>query len=248
MNFVFYSEKINKTVSNNFLSAVTLSVLSVLIIVGGLSAFKSADKIYHKNISPCFIIDPGHGGEDGGAVAADGTQEKDINLQISLKLNDILTSLGLNTAMTRMTDTSISDSGTKGIKEIKISDMHNRLEICNSSDENILISIHQNKFEQSKYSGAQIFYSQNTEESPQLAQCIQESIVSLLQPENTREIKPADKNIYLLYNAKVPAVICECGFMSNGEELNNLKNEEYQTKMAIAIAKGIIEYCENNNL
>ena len=245
MNFVFYSEKVNKTVSNNFLAAVTLTVISVLIIVGALSAFKSADKIYYDNASPCFIIDPGHGGEDGGAVASDGTQEKDINLKIALKLNDILTSLGFNTSMTRTTDTSISDSGTEGIREIKISDMHNRLEICNASDDNILISIHQNKFEQSKYSGAQMFYSTNTSQSALLAQYIQESIVSLLQPENTREIKPADKNIYLLYNAKVPAVICECGFISNEQELNNLKDEEYQTKVAIAIAKGIIEYCEN---
>ncbi len=241
MKMILFSVNKGKDTQNTFLGAVTLAVASVLIIVGGLAAFKSADKLYHDNPSPYIIIDAGHGGEDGGAVAADGTLEKDINLSIALKLNDILTSLGYQTVMTRTEDTSICDTDLSTIREIKVSDMKNRLKICNSDDNNILISIHQNKFEQSKYSGTQVFFSPNSD-SNVLAEAIQQSVVSLLQPENTRAVKPADKNIYLLYNAAVPAVICECGFMSNPEELTKLKDEDYQNKMSFAIAQGLLSY------
>ncbi len=181
-----------------------------------------------------FVIDPGHGGEDGGATE-NNILEKDINLSIALKLRDMLTAGGYETVMTRETDESIYDSSAGTTRERKVSDLKNRAEIINRNQNNILISIHQNKFEQSKYSGAQIFYSKNNPESERLAEEIRKSITSLIQPENKRELKAADSSIYILDKAEVPAVIVECGFISNTEEAKMLSNEDYQQKMAFAI-------------
>jgi len=188
-----------------------------------------------------IIIDAGHGGEDGGAVAKDGTLEKDINLDIALKLNEILSSSGYCTLMTREKDVSIYDRDqNKNLRQKKVSDMQNRLDLINSSPSNILISIHQNKFPNKKYSGTQVFFSKNNKSSEILAKSVQSSIKSLIQPQNDREIKPANKNIFILHNSKVPAIIVECGFISNEEELKNLINPEYQSKIASAIYNGIL--------
>ncbi len=190
---------------------------------------------------PVVIIDAGHGGEDSGAVD-NGLLEKDINLDIALKLRDFLTSAGYTVVMTRETDVSIYDSSASTVREKKVSDLHNRLSIINSSDNNILISIHQNKFEQSQYYGAQIFYSGNNSESAVLAESIRLSVTGLLQPDNNRELKEADDTIYILDNATVPAVIVECGFLSNYDEAMKLADDEYRTQTAFAIFCGFLEY------
>lgn len=190
---------------------------------------------------PLIIIDAGHGGEDGGAVAKDGTAEKDINLQISLKLNDILSALGFNTKLIRTTDTAIHTEGDT-IRARKISDIHNRKAIMDECDNCLYISIHQNKYSDSSIWGAQTFYSKNDEKSKDLAQFIQSTISGQLQPENKRKIKPSGTDIYLLYNATKPAVMVECGFLSNPDELSKLTDSEYQNKMALSIAIGILNY------
>lgn len=193
---------------------------------------------------PIVVIDAGHGGEDGGA-SANGVLEKDINLSIALKLRDMLVASGYNVVMTREDDISIYDNSASTIHEKKVSDMRNRKEIINGNSNNILISIHQNKFEQSKYSGAQIFYSKNNGLSIKLAENIQRSVTGLLQPENKRELKAADGSVYLLDKAEVPAVIVECGFLSNAEEAKKLNSEEYQKQMAFAILCGFLDYEKN---
>lgn len=187
------------------------------------------------------IIDAGHGGEDSGAVV-NGLIEKDINLPIALKLRDMLVASGYRVVMTRDSDISIYDSTASTVREKKVSDMKNREKIINSSEKNILISIHQNKFEQSKYSGAQIFYSGNNENSVLLAEEIRKSVTSLLQPYNRRELKKDSGSIYILKKAKVPAVIVECGFLSNLEEGAKLADEKYQSEMAFAIYCGFLQY------
>lgn len=197
---------------------------------------------------PVIVIDAGHGGEDGGAVATDGTNEKDINLSIANYLNDIFTTAGFKTVMTRTSDIAIYDEGKETIKEKKVSDMHNRLEIFNSNSNSIVISIHQNKFEQEKYNGTQVFFSPNSEDSEVLAENIRLSVVNMLQPDNTRENKKATKDIYLLYNCKQPSVIVECGFLSNNNELAKLKTEEYQKQMAFSIFCGCMEYINANSM
>lgn len=189
-----------------------------------------------------IVIDAGHGGEDGGAVD-NGILEKNINLSISQKLRDMLTAAGCKVVMTRDTDISIYDSGSSTVREKKVSDMHNRLEIANSSENNILISIHQNKFTEPQYSGTQIFYSPNNPKSAVLAEKIRLSVTGLLQPQNKRELKE-ENTVYILKNSEVPAVIVECGFLSNAEEAEKLSDNEYQTKMAFAIMCGYLDFAK----
>ena len=190
---------------------------------------------------PVIIIDAGHGGEDGGAVGVDGTYEKDINLQISLKINDILSIFGYKTHLIRTTDTAIHTSGDS-IRERKVSDIHNRTDTMNLYENCIYLSIHQNKYEDSRIWGAQTFYSTNCGESKEIAQLIQNAVKSQLQPNNTRQIKKSGTDIYVLYNATKPAIMVECGFVSNQNELNQLKDSLYQNNMALTIATGIINY------
>lgn len=191
-----------------------------------------------------IIIDPGHGGEDGGAVD-NNIVEKDINLSISDKLAKVLRVSGFRVTTTRSDDVMINTEGDT-LKARKVSDMKNRLAIFNGGKNNVVISIHQNKFTQEQYSGAQIFYSLNSKSSALLAENLRESIVSFVQPENERQCKPADRNIYLLYNSTVPAVIVECGFISNYSEAEKLADDKYQNKLAYSICCGFINFYNKN--
>lgn len=190
---------------------------------------------------PVVIIDPGHGGIDGGAEA-NGLIEKDINLAISLNLRDFLSMQGFRVIMTREDDRSIHDQGITQISRQKRSDMYNRLALIEDHPEAIFVSIHQNKFEQASVCGAQVFYSQNHPDSQQLAQQIQSSFASLLQPDNTREIKPAENNLFLLYEATVPAVMVECGFLSNQQEAGQLSDPTYQRKVAFVVGQALCRF------
>ncbi len=204
----------------------------------------SADKT---KTYPVIIIDAGHGGFDGGASTADGVPEKDINLSISLYLRDYLEYLGYETIMTRETDTSLEDEGLNTIREKKHSDIMNRYKISQNNENSIYVSVHQNHYSVEKYHGAQVFYSpENAEKSSVLAQCIQDSIVKNVQPDNTRCIKKCDSSVYLIYNAKNPAVLVECGFLSNYKEAADLQNEEYQKKIAFSTALGINDYLKED--
>lgn len=193
---------------------------------------------------PAIIVDAGHGGIDGGAVGADGTIEKGINLSIAKQLEQMLTSFGFEVVMTRTEDTLIGNNSAKTVRERKSSDIKQRLKITEQIPNSLLISIHQNKFTVEKYYGTQVFYSPNGEESKQLAELIQQSVVSRLQPENERAIKPSGKEIYLLYHAKIPSVMVECGFLSNRAELQKLKDADYQRQMSFSILCGILDYCQ----
>lgn len=190
--------------------------------------------------SPTIIIDPGHGGMDGGALGDGGTVEKDINLAISLQLRDFLTVSGYRVIMTRDSDISIYDEGTEGVRAQKRSDMHNRLKIMESVPGATVISIHQNQFEKPQYSGAQMFYGKNNAESKALAENLQAAFRQL-QPDNKREIKPAGKELYLLWECENPIVLVECGFISNPEECRNLCSADYQRQAAFAVLAGLLE-------
>ncbi len=191
-------------------------------------------------VGTVLLIDPGHGGRDGGTSASDGSVEKDLNLVISLPLYDMLRVMGYRAEMSRDSDCMLCDSGLKTLREQKISDMKNRLKLYDQS--RLTISIHQNHFSQSQYFGTQIFYGTKNAESKQLATTIRQTVLGLLQPDNKREIKKATKDIYLLSNTKAPAIIVECGFLSNSDELAKLKSVEYQRKLAYAITCGVLEY------
>ncbi len=196
--------------------------------------------------APVIVIDAGHGGVDPGSVSADGLLEKDVNLDIALKLNDILTQKGVRTILVRDTDTDISDPGCSSVREKKVSDIHNRFALVNETPGSILVSIHQNYYEESEYSGTQVFYSANNDDSRVLAQCIQSAVVSGLQPDNTRQIKASGDSIYLLYRAERPSVMVECGFLSNPEESKKLADGEYRQFVAQFVAEGIMNYLGGN--
>ena len=229
----------------------SVAVFCLFLFGGLLSTSFTEDTAIQANVQAqpkekTIVIDAGHGGEDSGAVA-NGLLEKDINLSISLKLRDMLEAAGYKVVMTRDTDKSIYDSSAQTTREKKVSDLKNRTDIINGSEDNILISIHQNKFEQSQYYGTQMFYSVNSPESEQLAEELRRSVTSMLQPDNKRELKPSTDSIYILKQAEIPAVIVECGFLSNPQEAEKLSSQEYQQQMAFAIFCGIIGYMGNNS-
>ena len=210
---------------------------------GVFDNISSENKLTTKN--PTIIIDAGHGGFDGGASTDDGVSEKGINLDIALYLKEYLNLFGFNVVMTRETDTSTESEGLTTIRSKKSSDLHNRMALMEKTDNSIFVSIHQNHFSSAKYKGAQVFYSPElSEQSSLLAENIQESIVYYLQRDNKRQIKPCGTSVYLIYKAVKPAVLVECGFLSNEEDSENLQNEIYQRKMALCIAIGILNYCE----
>jgi len=187
------------------------------------------------------VVDPGHGGIDGGAVGIGGIVEKNLNLEIALKLRDILLTNGYQVVMTRDSDRSIHSSG-QSIAEQKRSYMGNRLKLMESTANSLVVSIHQNTFEDSKYSGAQMFYGKVNEESRFLAEAIQKRFVSNLQKDNKRQIKEAGKDLYLMYHVKTPIVLVECGFLSNPIESALLSDDTYQNKVAFTVFSGIMDY------
>ncbi|MFQ9064487.1 MAG: N-acetylmuramoyl-L-alanine amidase [Eubacterium sp.] len=183
------------------------------------------------------IIDPGHGGIDVGTVGIDGSLEKNINLSISLDLYDYLMVSGINTVLTRDGDYEVYKTGEKRTK----SDLYNRMDFINSVPNSILISIHQNHFENEAEWGTQVWFSPNDEISPTLADKILRSVKKNIQPENKRENKVSDNSYYILYKAQKPSVMVECGFVSNKNENNKLQDKEYQKDMAYSILAGICE-------
>ena len=231
--------------AKQFLFIVCALSVSILLVFGVDIVYTKATLQSEQNAVPVIIIDAGHGGEDGGTQSSTGILEKDINLSISLKLEALFNSLGFKTIMVRTSDEMIYDGSCKTIREKKASDIHNRMNLMLSYPNSIFLSIHQNHFSESKYRGAQVFYSKNNPESEIIAESIQKSIVEKLQNENERMIKPSGTEIYLLYHAKTPAVMVECGFLSNGGEAQLLNDESYQKKMAVAVADGVIKYLNN---
>lgn len=186
------------------------------------------------------LIDPGHGGFDGGAVADDGTTEKHINLAVAQYLRDLLYVCGVAVEMTRESDVGLEEDSSAAIREKKVSDMHRRLTMYN--EVSLVISLHQNHFPISKYSGTQLFYSANHSQSAILAQHIRASVIDWVQPQNTRELKQATDGIYLLHHTTTPSVLVECGFLSNPTERDKLKTPAYQQQMAFAIMAGYWNY------
>jgi N-acetylmuramoyl-L-alanine amidase len=218
-------------------------LLFILLLFGDHTVQTASDAVFSS--LPLLILDAGHGGQDGGAVAADATNEKDINLSLTLKLDALLRSLGFQTLLTRTDDSLHETPEAATMRERKIGDLRYRLQLTQEHPDCILISIHQNQFSDPKYDGVQVFYSGNHPQSEELAQCLQDAIVRTLQPDNKRQIKQSGEEIFLLSQAKVPAIMVECGFMSNPKELQKLKDEKYQKQLAAAILNGLLDYFKN---
>lgn len=192
-----------------------------------------------------IVVDPGHGGIDGGTQSSAGINEKDINIAISKKIGNLLSVMGYSVVYTRDSDDISYPNMCKTTRQKKVWDIHRRMEIMNENPNCIFLSIHQNYFAQSKYSGAQVFYSHTMPQSKALAECIQKTIVKNIQKDNTRQVKESGTEIYLLYNATSPAVMVECGFLSNSGEALLLNDESYQMQMALSIVEGLTQYMKN---
>lgn len=184
-----------------------------------------------------IVIDVGHGGNDPGKVSANGIEEKDVNLEIAKYLRDYLIAQDYIVYLTRDTDCGLYDEGASNKKS---SDLKNRVQFFKDKQATLVVSIHQNSFSDPLQHGAQAFYFSKSESSQQLAQSIQNSLVKI-DPSNTRTEKASD-TYYLLKNSSMPAVIVECGFLSNAEETAKLTDSNYQKKLAYAISLGICSY------
>lgn len=192
----------------------------------------------------CIVIDPGHGGEDGGAVSCTGIFESRLNLEIALRLNDLMHLLGIDTVMIRTTDRSVYTQGNT-LASKKVSDLKERVRITNETENAILVSIHQNQFAESRYSGAQVFYAP-TNDSNTLAKEIQTSFKNTINPGSSRDIKKAD-GVYLMQHIQCTGVLVECGFLSNPVEEAKLRSAEYQQKICCVIASACSQYLHGRN-
>lgn len=180
-----------------------------------------------------IVLDAGHGGADGGASGPDGTRECDLNLAITLKTDAVLGLLGEETLLLRSTDTDLSSSDAKSISQKKVSDIRRRVELTNSQPGAILVSIHCNTYSQEKYHGAQVFYTGGAKE---FGETMQLALKNGVDPSNARMAKAVSPDVYLMNHIKVPGILVECGFLTNQEELTNLKDPDYQTRLAVTIA------------
>lgn len=227
-----------------------LWILAYVIIIGGfllgvqwgsraVTAIAESQPIQRKN---CIIIDPGHGGEDGGATSCTGRLESGFNLDIALRLNDLFHLLGYDTRMIRTSDTAIYTKG-ETIAQKKVSDLKERVRIVNETENALLLSIHQNNFSDGKYSGAQVFYA-GTEGSEEMARLLQTALVASLNPGSNRKIKKSD-GVYLMEHIDCTGVLVECGFLSNAEEEAKLRDPVYQRKLCCVIAATVSSFLSN---
>lgn len=199
----------------------------------------------YKSEDTTVVIDAGHGGFDPGKVGINMALEKDINLSIAFKLKTLLEFHDIKVIMTREEDKDLSSS-RRSSYEMKREDMKARIDIINSSDAMLAISIHQNSFTQSSVKGAQVFYYVNSDEGRDLAETIQDCLKETIDDGNHRLAK-ANSTYYLLKASKCPLVIVEGGFLSNRDEAEKLCNDEYQNKIAWAIHLGVLDYLNDDN-
>lgn len=205
------------------------------------SPFTAVSATIFPEKKPLYIlIDAGHGGEDGGAVSDGGLVEKDVNLRIAKKLETMLFLSDYPVVMLRQDDRLLYEPGQE--KRKKYYDITNRIAAAQAYENGVLVSIHQNKFPIKKYSGLQVYYSKHHPHSEQLAKRIQENVRQYLQPDNHRDVKSADHTIRLLDSLSIPAVLAECGFLSNDAEAALLADDAYQNKIAYLLYLSILQY------
>jgi len=218
---------------------LSISLVFFLIVSFGYRD-PSVEAVYPRSGSDAvLVIDAGHGGEDGGASSAAGALESHINLAVAKRLELVLGLFGVPMLPLREHDVSLHDPDAKTLRQKKVSDLNNRVKAVQEQDNPILLSIHQNSYPDSRYSGAQVFYAP-TQGSRELAQTIQESLRRVLDPTNTRQEKQIQDTIFLMNHISCPGVLVECGFLTNAREERLLRDPSYQTKLAMAIAGGFL--------
>lgn len=225
-------------------------LIKIVLIVALLAAAAVFVKIFvsngglkpviSQNSRSTLVLDAGHGGIDGGAISDSGLKESDINLQIALKTEALVRFLGIDTVMTRETDTDNSDN--KAYSEHD--NLVQRVKLANSTENAVLISIHQNEFPSAVVSGAEVMYSDN-DDSKALGLITQDNLVALLDSSNRRVARPAPKELLLTSSVECPTILVECGFMSNPQEVQKLASNDYQLKLAAILAGSYIQFLNN---
>lgn len=216
------------------LLAATAVFVKIFVSNGGLKP------VINQNSRSTLVLDAGHGGIDGGAISDSGLKESDINLQIALKTEALVHFLGIDTVMTRETDTDNSDNKAYSEHDNLIQ----RVKLANSTENAVLISIHQNKFPSAVVSGAEVMYSDN-DDSKALGLITQDNLVALLDSSNRRVARPAPKELLLTSSVECPTILVECGFMSNPQEVQKLASNDYQLKLAAILAGSYIQFLNN---
>lgn len=221
-------------------------LMGILLVAAAFFLAQNGAKLVQsskaKATTLCIVIDAGHGGIDPGKIGINNALEKDINLEIALKLEQKLEAAGIKIVMTRTDDTGLySESSTNK----KVEDMQERCKLIAESEPVFTVSIHQNSYVTEDIKGAQVFYYGQSEVGKELAETLQESLISLVDPDNHRQAK-ANESYYLLKKTTSPTVIVECGFLSNSEEAALLVTSDYQDTLVDAICQGIFTYLEAN--
>lgn len=217
---------------------LSITVLSLSLRRTAVPAFSYTEVTTDEII----VLDAGHGGSDGGAVSADGTPEDDINLAIVLRLRDLFALMGRQTVLTRTGENSLADPDSATLRQEKVSDTKNRVALINSVSNGHLISIHQNTLPgHPSVHGAQVFYGKVTDSDARAA-AVQQALNSVVNVGNEKTAKPIGSDIYIMAHANCPAILVECGFLSNSAETRLLLSPEYQTKLAAAICCGYLQY------
>ncbi len=225
------------------LGAAVLLLLSVTVL--SLSLRRTAVPAFsytEMTKDEIIVLDAGHGGADGGAVSADGTPEDDINLAIVLRLRDLFALMGRQTVLTRTGEASLADPDSATLRQEKVSDTKNRVTLINSVANGCLISIHQNTLPgHPTVHGAQVFYGKVTDSDARAA-AVQQALNRVINTDNEKNAKPIGSDIYIMAHVNCPAILVECGFLSNSAETKLLLSPEYQTKLAAAICCGYLQY------
>ena len=225
-------------------SLAVLFCLFAVIMSYGESIPTSGTEAIGESI-PVLIIDAGHGGEDGGAIGADGTIESDINLEIAFKASEIARLMGWNICMTRCEDISIHDPEADTLREKKVSDLKNRVTFCNGITNGFLISIHQNSMPNARnVQGAQVFFY-NEATSREVAAALQNALNQHINTGREKEVKNIGDSSYLMRSVTCPAILVECGFLSNDQECCLLNSEEHQLKIALLIINSVTKALGN---
>ena len=244
-----FVKKLFRTVSAEDAALFSLCFLWICVIIHTvyLSSSVSAEKALSEEDSTAavLIIDPGHGGADGGAVAPDGTAESGLNLAVSLRIRDLCTFLGIPTVMTRESEELSYPPEAKTIAGMKRWDTKRRVEMADGYENAVFLSIHQNIYPTSSPHGAQVLYAPG-EPSCALAEAIQSALTAALLPENRRVAVPAGRDIYILSHTHCTAVLVECGFLSHPQELSLLKSSGYQKKLASVLTACYLQFTEEN--
>lgn len=220
----------------------SLLLLVGVFLLGGfawISFESSTQTMAFSGTVQTLVIDAGHGGEDGGAVSITGVSESQINLSIACKLEDILALYGVAPQMLRREDISLHNDSASTLREKKSSDLRNRVKAIEAVQAPILISIHQNSYPEQRYHGAQVFYAP-TAYSKELAEHMQATLNQRLDPSNTRGCKQIPDSVYLMNHISCPAVLVECGFLTNPTEEALLRQEDYQRKIAACLTGALL--------